>query len=160
MATQAVIDAEANLRKARDEARHLRVNEAKATLKQVRQTAKALRKELYEIVAEVKESELATTAARAELEAIDETIARLRAPSEDPLDEPADRDEASIAELRAYREEVGKKFTAAQQKGARRMRGIEIQGQLIQLGYTARNLANEIENAGEKGWRGGVSPVG
>jgi septal ring factor EnvC (AmiA/AmiB activator) len=81
MATQAVIDAEANLRKARDEAKQKHIAEVKADLKQLRQLAKALRKELAEIEGEVKESELGMTAARAELEAIDETIARLRSPT-------------------------------------------------------------------------------
>lgn len=156
---QEVVVAQEQLRQAQEVAARARKEEAKATLKQVRQTAKALRKELEEIAGEVKESEIAVTAVRGELAAIDAAIASHSAPSEDPLDDPQDRDEQNIAALRAYREEVGKKFMAAQQMGWRRPRGMEIQGQLIQLGYAARNLVNEIENNGQKGWQGGISVV-
>jgi hypothetical protein len=40
------------------------------------------------------------------------------------------------------------------------MRGVEIDNELVGLGYTARNLVNEIENDGQLGWHGSVSRIG
>lgn len=157
-AQQTVIEAREQLNRAEADAASERRAEARKKLKQVRAEAKQLRRELIGMAGEIEHSDQAMARLRSELNGANESIARLSAPSPDPLDDPEDAEE-DLTALRAYRQEVAEKLQAAQDRAPSRIRAAEVKAALEQLQYVAANLVNLIENNGRYGWEGGVSVV-
>ena len=153
-------DVESKLQDKKREAQQQVVREAEAELKVLRHDAKALRGEYAEIAERVVEGDRIVTACREQLSNIASEISRVQSESEDPLDDPEDR-EAEIAALQHRREEVFAEMKRGEALTEDRMKGIGIAQKLENMAFQARNLKTLIANGGfrRNGWQGGVATV-